>query len=283
MSDEEKTVVSYYDKLKSEDLIEWARPLIERAGYRVRFGDGKLEPTTSMHHDSPWHHTCQSDELDCSMRMSIMWKVVFNGLDADWVPSECQECWKIVCRPPTLLGLFALEALQLRLGYSAKCGIEVRPWVCGNYGGYWYCKSKEEGRERYNELRKEIDEDPALGPDVPLLLKRGCTEYELKHGPSDKWEVKPAQLHVEEIVKRLIHSGTNFSPQAKHLVTRVHRRWIEHAYSVGDETYKYFTNGEPISPAYVTYHDEPSREDKGAAGAKAGKKSAPLKKKRSKK
>jgi hypothetical protein len=144
----------------------------------------------------------------------------------------------------------------LRLGYSAKCGIEKRPWVHGNYGGYWYTSSKEEGRRRYVEVRKAVNEDPVLGEDVPVLLKRGCTEFELRAGPSDEWEITPGQRHVEELVYRYVESGANYGATPKHLVTRIHKNWIEHAYAVGDSTYKYFTNGEPLSPPYVTYHEE---------------------------
>jgi len=285
---DEKVEASYYDKLKSEDLIEWARPLIEGAGYRLRFGDGKLVPDTSMHHDTPWHHTNMTDRLDCGMHMSIMWKVIFTGLGRDWVPSFCQECWKVVARPKTLLQLFAVEGVQEKMQRPSKCGIEVRPEVHGLYGAYWYNDSVESGRECYAAVRKAIDEDPVLGPDVDVLLKRACTEFERRGGPSDKWTVTPAQEHVEEIVHRLIKSNTNFSPQAKHMVTRVHRKWIEYAYANADETYAYFTGGEPLFPPYVTYHEEPKpkpkpKKKKGSTGTKPEKSSGPVNKKGKKK
>jgi hypothetical protein len=268
VADDDKVAVSYYDKLKSEDLVQWARPLIERAGYKVRFGDGKLVPDTSMHHDTPWHHTVPGDKLDCGMHMTITHNVVFKNLGVDWVPAFCQECWKVVVRPKTLLALFALENIQLRMKRNAKCGIEVRESVHGLYGGYFYNTSLESGRECHAAVREAVDAEPLLGPDTVVLLKRGCTEYEMEHGDSSKWKVTPAQEHVEEIIHRLVVSNTNFSPQPPHLVTRVHRRWIEFAYAAGDETYKHFTGGKPLYPAYVTYHDEPSREDNKSAAVK---------------
>ncbi|KKL67647.1 hypothetical protein LCGC14_2132920, partial [marine sediment metagenome] len=42
--------------------------------------------------------------------------------------------------------------------------------------------------------------------------------------------------------------------QPEHLVRHIHRKWIEFAYKNGDETYKHFTNGKPLYPAYRTYH-----------------------------
>ena len=65
-----KVVVSYYEELKSKDVIDWARPLIERGTYRLRFGDAHIIPDTSMHHDTPWHHTNMSDRWDCGMNMT---------------------------------------------------------------------------------------------------------------------------------------------------------------------------------------------------------------------
>jgi hypothetical protein len=184
-----------------------------------------------------------------------MFDVLFKHMDVDWVPSDCQGCWKVVVRPPTLLALFALEHLQKRLDRPSKCGIEVRESVHGLYGGYFYNLSLEDGRECYAAVRAAVDADELLGPDVPVLLKRGCTEYELEAGPSDEWKVTPDQERAEAEIKRLFVSDHNFSAQPDHLVTRVHRKWIEFAYAAGDETYKHFTNGEPLFPPYVTYHE----------------------------
>ena len=246
---------SYYDHLKANDLVTWAGPLIEKAGYRVRYGDGKLTVESSMMWDTPWHHVVHNDSLDCHMYMTIKHNVIFKQLGKPWVPMRCQNCWKVVVRPKNLLGLFALESIQHRLQRPGKCGIEVRDTVHGLYGGYFYNESLEAGRECYETVRKEVDEEELLGPDVVVLLKRGCTEYEMEHGDSKDWKVEPDQERIEALVDKLIVSSTNFSPQPNHLVTKVHRKWIEFAYAAGDETYKHFTNGKPLYPPYRTYHD----------------------------
>ena len=248
---------SYYKKLVSEDVVTWALPLLQRAGYRVRPGDGHFTVESSIHPDTPWHHVKHSDKLDCHLYHAVMHDVLFKNMEVDWIPADCQQCWKVVVRPPTLLALFALEAVQKQLELPCKCGIEVRESVCGLYGGYFYNLSLEEGKRCYEIVRKAVSDEPLLGPDVPVLLKRGCTEYEMEHGRSDEWAVTDEQLRAEKIIKETFVSDHNFSSQPEHLVKRVHRRWIEFAYAAGDQTYKHFTNGEPIYPPYVTYHDEP--------------------------
>jgi len=246
---------SFYDRLRAEDVVTWALPLLTRAGYRVRPGDGHFIVETSIHPDAPWHHVKHSDQLDCHLYHAVMFDVLFKNMEVKWVASDCQGCWKVVVRPKTLLGLFALDEIQKRLGRPSKCGIEVRETVHGLYGGYFYNLSLEAGRECYELVRKAVDEEPLLGPDVTVLLKRGCTEFEMECGPSNEWKVTPEQERAERLIKKTFVSDHNFTPQPDHVVTRVFRRWIEFAYAAGDETYKHFTNGEPLYPPYVTYHD----------------------------
>ena len=65
MSDGGEQKQSYYEMLKARDIISWAEPLIKKAGYRVRYGDGKLEVDSWMVSETPWHHVIHNDELDC--------------------------------------------------------------------------------------------------------------------------------------------------------------------------------------------------------------------------
>ncbi|KPK37048.1 MAG: hypothetical protein AMJ69_12720, partial [Gammaproteobacteria bacterium SG8_47] len=108
--------------------------------------------------------------------------------------------------------------------------------------------------ECYKTVRAAVDAEPLLGPDVPVILKRACTEFEHEVGPSDKWEVTDEQRHIEALVDRWVVQDPMVQDQPDYLINRVHRRWVEFAYAAGDGTYAHFTNGEPIYPAYVTYH-----------------------------
>ena len=190
-----------------------------------------------------------------------MFKQIFKRLPfyytggKQFVPSGCMDCFKVVARPKNLKGLFAISKLQKRLGRSAKCGIEHRTHVFGLYGGYWYNRGLNEGLERYREVRKAIDEDPELGPDINVILKRACTEMEMEVGPSDKWELTPEQIEMERLIYKHLDCDLVKRRQSEMCVDFVHARWIEFAYSWGDETvFEYLDPARPIYKPLVTYH-----------------------------
>ena len=247
--------MSYYSDLVANDIIGLMREELTRGNFKLRNGDAKLVAEKGPTHNTPWHHTKHSYAIDCFSWNSIMFEVVFKQR---FVPSKCQECYKVVARPKTLLGLFALVEIQKLMDVPAKAGYEVRPDVFGAYGGYWYCHGLEEGRERYAQVRAAVDASEHLGPEVEVLLKRACTEYERALGPSDQWEVTEEQLHLERLVERYVVLDTQHQEQSEHAIANVHRRWIEWAYAAGDETYKHFTGGKPLYEPYVTYHEPPA-------------------------
>ena len=250
----EEKIPSYYEQAKANDIISLVRPLLEQGGYKLRDGDGKIYVETFMAFHTPWHHVHHADGLDCHTWHKIMFDVCFRQTGKKFAPSPCHGCWKVVVRLQTLKQLFALLSLQMRMGRPSKCGIEVRETVNGLYGGYFYNKSLEEGLECYSAVRQEIDADPQLGPDVSVILKRACTEFELLCGPSDEWKVTPEQEGMEALINRWFVRDINQRTQPPHALATVHRRWIEWAYQNGDQTYLEFTDGKPIYPKVISYH-----------------------------
>jgi hypothetical protein len=255
---------TYYEDLVANDIVDMMKPLLDANGYKIRWGDGKLHAELMMAHETPWHHIKHDGTLDCHTWHAILFDVVYQRTGKKYVPIKCQECWKVVVRPKTLLGLFALEAIQKQLNRPSKCGIEVRETVHGLYGGYFYNHSRDEGLECYRVVRAAVDAEPLLGPDTKVLLKRACTEFEMKVGPSDEWEITDEQRHIEALIDRWVVQDPMVQEQPDYLVNRIHRRWIEFAFAAGDETYAHFTDGKPVHPDYVTYHHlaEESKDDK---------------------
>lgn len=245
---------NYYQQLVSADVVSWVSELLDKHNYRWRFEDGKIIAQLETGISStPWHHVQHDHRLNCALWHQIMFSMVAPKTGKLFVPSKCQNCFKVVVRPKTLAQLFALMELQKRLGRPCKCGIEVRESVPALYGGYFYNWGIEEGLQCYELVRQAVDADPRLGPDIKVLLKRACTEYEHACGPSDKWVVTPEQLHVEAIVERWVLIENKEIRQPEKLIHRVHRRWIEFAYEHGDETYQQYTGGLPLYPPYKTY------------------------------
>lgn len=248
---------SYYQKVRDGEVITELRNLLASGAYRLRDSDGKIEITTpAMSWDTPWHHISHDAFMDCQTWHRIMFDL-FSATMPDggqFVPSACQQCWKVVVRPKTLIGLFALLELQKSLMRPSKCGIEVRSYVHGLYGGYFYNHSLEEGLMCHELVRGIVDRTDHLGSDTPVILKRACTEFEKLCGPSDKWVVSEKQIYIETLVKRCVVKDDVIRDQPDHAIAYVHRKWIEWAYANGDPTYSFFTNGEPLHKPYVTYH-----------------------------
>lgn len=251
--------LSLYDWLKGHDVMSWLKPLWSTNNWTIN-SDGKLEVVrlhTAM--DSPWVHHGHTGWARCMLWSRIMFygvslKMSQHFADGNpWVPSGCQKCWKVVVRPQNLAQLFALDELEINLGRPSKCGIEVRDSVFGLYGGYFYNLGQDVGQECYQAVRDAVDKE--IESDVPVILKRGCTEMEHIVGPSDQWTISEEQQIMEDLINKWVVDPQDNDDQPGPVVWRIKRKWIEYAYKNGDETYKLFTGGKPIVPGYVTYHE----------------------------
>lgn len=265
--------VSMWEWLKAHDILEWLRPLWDGGGWYLK-PDGKLTPNRAqVAIDTPWVHHGHTQWARCHIWSKVIFQVISQSMGkhfsdgVPFVPSGCQGCYKVVVRPRTLVQLFALDDLEAALGHPSKCGIEVRQSVHGLYGGYFYNAGLEAGLACYDRVRSEVDADKHLGPDVAVILKRGCTEMEHACGPSDQWAVTPEQEVVEALVDRWVEWEADDGEQPEPVVWMVKRRWIEFAFANGDETYKQFTGGKPIVPGYVTYHGRDRIWDAAMSGA----------------
>lgn len=158
---------SYYDELKDNDIIFAAMELVSSPAFRARMSDGRIEPVdTQMVYDGPWSHVKPSYQYKCTLWHNIVFNLVSrkfnNGMP--FVHSQCQMCFKVVVRPRTLEGLFALEKMQKEMDYHAKCGIEPRPTVHGFYGGYFYNVGLKEGLDKFKIVWEAVDKDSVLQP-----------------------------------------------------------------------------------------------------------------------
>ncbi len=262
-----------YEHLKSHDVLDMLRPLLDGGSYTLRQADGKLEvKQVQASRDTPWIHVRHSLGYDCHLWNKIIFDIVVKQLPEDqkFVPRHCQGCWKVVVKPRTLQQLFNLLEMQKELDLPSKCGIEVRDSVPGLYGGYFYNKSIEAGLECYDVVKKSMSENDILTPlleetdkdnrTTRLILKRACTEFEHAVGDSDKWEITTGQNAVEDLIEQYIVHDSLELRQAEHLTWNIKRRWIEWAWKNGDPTYANYTGGKPLYPAYVTYHQKEAKK-----------------------
>lgn len=235
------------------DRLNLVKKLKGLTTYHLRMEDGKFVPNSpAMAEDAPWVYVQTAVDARCD----IYHRVFFNILKH--IPSYCRSCWKIVVRPRNLVELFDLYEYQREMGVPCKCGIERRPTTSNLYGGYFYTRSLEQGRERYREVRELTDKH--LSKETPVILKRACTEFEIgpdSFGPSDEWpDCTPEELEMEEyIIAHFPRVGFG-TPQPDHVTAHVMMEWIGHAYRYGDKTYKTFTGGNPLFQPYITYHED---------------------------
>ncbi len=262
--------------LASKPFLDLMKPLIDNGMYSIR-RDGRLRRMIMGHRaDSPWLHANPGHPEnptggDCNIWNDVFWDCISKKR---MIHSNCQECYKVVLAPRTLVELMRVYDFQQSEPWPCKCGVETRGdlfvsstylpvehlGVCKLYGAYWYCKGLEAGRERWRYVKDWADEvfgvDMHGEGEVSVILKRACTEFERSCGPSDQWTVTPEQEYLEAQVKEHIvwRPMDLTQPRICHEQTIV--RWIEWAYGHADETYKHFTGGRDLYPGYVTYQDK---------------------------
>lgn len=241
--------------LQKRNLIsKLGTALASNGPYHLRESDGKIcARSRSMSAYTPWVHVKHEMNQYCD----IWHHVIFDRLG--FVPTACRDCYKVVVQPKTLLQLFDLYELMKELDLPSKCGVEMRRTDTRCYGGYFYCRGINQGKERFSLVRSAIDADPNLGPDVPVILKRYCTEYEVGpegKGPSDQLPpLTEDESFIEQyLIDNIEHRTASPIGQPEHLVASVMVLWIWQAYQIGDETYKAFTAGSPLVAPVVTYH-----------------------------
>jgi len=240
------------EKLKATDILDRIDSVMNKDGrmhYFIDGKDGKIKPIPpeSMDINSPWNHTHQDPDRACRL-----YHLMFDCME--FIPSKCLKCWKVVARPRTVKELIAVTEVQVELGKYGKAGIEERPYVHGLYGAYWYCNSKEEGMERHREVREAISRE--VSPDVPVILKRYCTEFEIKLGPSSGYNPPMLAKYWEKRFEELVEFPGKEIPQPQYLKDHVMLNWLRFAYVNGDSTALEFNEGQHFVSTPVTYHDK---------------------------
>lgn len=252
-----------YLRLSSIDITTRILPLLRNGTFIRRPTDGKfVYKNPVMPFNAPWCYT----RTDSKARCGLYHQIFFNCYGH--IHSYCRECYKVVIRPRNLVQMFDWYEVQRTIIDSpCKLGLERRDSVGALYGAYHYFRGKEAGIKGYQELKKLVAEH--LSADVPILLKRYCTEFEITdsgHKPSDKTpDATPAEKEWEQwVISHFGESegiagavGGGYPTDA---IAHVMREWIHYAYKNGDLTYKEFTNGDSLFPAYVTYHQEEPKD-----------------------
>ena len=184
-------------------------------------------------------------------------KMVFNRFNI--IPEYCFSCYKVAFEPRTVLELFKLlfvfEKIKLPGDNSRKCIVEVRPDIPGTYKGFIYCKSMDEGKEILDIVRPMVEEEISKG--IPALIKRGCSEFQLKYPQYGSVDNKTQQMSYNEEWRRYeayadkdmknesFENPHNFShnhPGFTLLDILVMNNWLAYAAERGDSSYLKIVN-----------------------------------------
>jgi len=222
-------------------LIEQAIHDLSLEGIAPVMQKGKITYGTNFKPGGPWIYAKYSTH-NCVMLMRFLYRLISERLPDDqrFIPSECQNCYKVVARPTRYKDMLLLKGIQKAMKLPGKCGIETRETVDALYGAYWYCIGKDHGKTVLEIVKKKLS-----GMEMPIFLKRGCTEYEAAFGPSDTWKIVDGQRDIEREFFNTIAVDNTKKPQTQKEKAAIMREWKKFAKELGPD-YK-------GSHDYVTY------------------------------
>lgn len=180
-------------------------------------------------------------------------KVVFDKFNI--IPEYCFNCYKVTLYPRTVLELIKVFILFNKINLPndnmRKCIVELRPEISGTYKCFIYCKSLGEASMVMDNVRLMVDNN--LSEELPIVIKRGCSEYEASYpgysvvddvtsqiGYDKKW--REHELYVDNL---LLHKGAHnpnnftFNHNGVTLLDGVVMcNWLAYAKSIGDLSYR---------------------------------------------
>ncbi len=227
-------------------------------GAVTRHPDGRLQLAPAEHYVEPVGrgggalHKRGATARGCDFLNAFLFKQVY---DRQAVPLGCQNCYKVRAATRTLRALIAMKALADDTGQTTKTAAEVdNPANTALYATHIYFNGLDGARETFAALKATVDADPDLAANVTLSIKRGCTNYERRLGPSDGYRFDPAQQAVEAHLRaRFTRETPPKVTSGKALTALRMMDLVRVAYRVGDETYKDFTDGKPLHEPLVDY------------------------------
>lgn len=218
------------------------------AGAVIEQADGSLALPMRGTASSTFLMVRNSPALGCGFLNSFLFKHVYAEAA---VPQGCAPCYKIKARPRTLRELVAMVEVAKGVACLSKWGIDLgNPYSQDVYAGYFYVTGLEAARALYPVVRQAMTGHLKIGADVPLDIKRGCSNYEAKLGPSDTYTFKPELHAIETTLKARFNDR---EPEDESVAAMLYGKWVPLAFQIGDDTYLDFTNGRRLYPRSVSY------------------------------
>lgn len=186
-------------------------------------------------------------QVPCHKLVRVVFTYAYNKSAVPWT---CRNCFKVKFQPRTMREHIALYELLKGESNTYKIGTEFENrYSSGIYAAYIYADGLGEARGIYARYRDTVASHPNLGPALPMLIKRGCTLYEVHCGPSNAYTFDSALNGVEAyLMDRITLAVPTALPRPVVLMN-----WMQVAYQSGDDTYLDFTHGRPLHRQVVNY------------------------------
>jgi hypothetical protein len=216
------------------------------SGRLAESADGTLRLTDDPKQNVNWVYVDNGPPLGCGFLMYFMFRHAYGEAA---VPHGCRACYKVKAVLRTLRELVAAWEIAKGIRCRSKWGTDLNnPYSQNVYAGYFYVAGLDAARALYKVVREAFADDPRLGSDITLTIKRGCSEYEAAVGPSDRYTFTPEMAELEADLKSRFRER-----KPDHHPSMVVANWIETAFRIGDDTYLDFTGGTRLREKTLTY------------------------------
>jgi hypothetical protein len=239
-------------KIAKRDIVSQLKP-IENMGFRWN-KQGKLSKpiiAESVMTTTPWCHTRHLPSKNCGLDHQITWNAF--GI----IHPRCMSCWKTVVTPKNFDELMKWKRVQDSvIPFACKCGIELRDYTPKHYGAYHYANSLDEGREQYEKCKALAKEFLSEETADKVILKRGCTEYEMVKGPASHWHNTEVEQGVLQNIEQYVDiSYPGYSNQPEFVKYHIMMSWLLWAHMNGDFSYLPYNDDTPLFPDYQKFHE----------------------------
>ncbi len=208
---------------------------------------GKLRlPSKPSKRIANWMTVPNGPALGCDFLFDVLFREAYGRLA---VPHGCRECFKVKVAPRTVRQLVAAWEIAKRVECRSKWGVDLYNRYSDTvYAGYFFTAGLDAARALFKVVREAFDTDAKLGPETPMAIKRGCSEYEVALGPSDRYEFTAEMAELETYLKARFEAAERSDHSGVGLLF-----WIDIAVRIGDETYLDFTGGKRRRASTLTY------------------------------
>ena len=186
--------------------------------------------------------------LDCTFLNVFLFRELYRQ---SLIPFGCQNCYKVKIEAGCVAELAAIREIAPAMPCPSKCLCALNYRYCvGVWSAFFYVDGLEMAFDVHRQLKAAIADHPRLAnAALNMTIKRGCSLFEARLGPSNRWVVDQS---LEPLEQRL-YSLFEPSQAGDGDKLKTFMGWIETAHSIGDDSYLELTGGKPIRAPTLDY------------------------------